>query len=97
MAQYYSDSDTDSYGSCDGDEYSNVDFGVHSLVSFGSSSIYQLPPLGSSFPPLSSSLPPLGRGEEEEDEIYEMVGMPEDELYAHRFYGKVGQIEQKAN
>ena len=66
MAQYCSDSDTDSY---DGEEYSAVDDEVHSLVYFGH--------------PLLAG----GGTEEEEGEIYEMVG--EDD---YQFYAKVCQL-----
>ena len=78
--QYYSDSDTDSYGSCEDEEYSNVDFGTHSVISFGPPSIYH-------------HLPQLGRRQlhkiEEEESIYELVGEAGDGLFA---YGKVLRI-----
>ena len=68
MAQYYSDSDSDSCGSFDGgegEEYSNIDYGVHSLVSFGPPSVYR-----------------IGRGcREEEDDVYELVET--DDAYSY--------------
>ena len=40
MAQYCSDSESDSFDELDGEEYSTIDYGVHSLVSFGPTSVY---------------------------------------------------------
>ena len=72
MAQYYSQSDTDSYESSDGgEEYSNIDYGVYSLVYFGPPSHYQL------------GAGRRRREKEEEEGLYEMVGTDEHfSLYA---------------
>ena len=40
MAQYCSDSESDSFDEVDGEEYSGIDYGVHTVVSFGPTSVY---------------------------------------------------------
>ena len=40
MAQYCSDSESDSFDELDGEDCSTIDYGVHSLVSFGPPSVY---------------------------------------------------------
>ena len=63
MAQYCSDSDSDSGGSFDGgrEEYSNIDYGVFSVVSFGPTSVY------------GTERGRGGRREEAEEDLYELV------------------------